>query len=103
MHPQGGHARLEIADWSRLPDRQVLQAELKQVLDRAIGALPEDYRSVIMLRDVEEVSTLDTARILDVTGDVVKTRLHRARLAVRLTLDEYLRTASHMQALTTDT
>jgi DNA-directed RNA polymerase specialized sigma24 family protein len=52
---------------------------------------------------VEEVSTLDTARILDVTGDVVKTRLHRARLAVRLTLDEYLRTASHMQALTTDT
>jgi len=62
------------------------------VLARAISALPENYRAVILLRDVEELSTLETAQILDLTEDVVKTRLHRARLAVRQKLDEYLRT-----------
>jgi RNA polymerase sigma-70 factor (ECF subfamily) len=49
------------------------------------------YRSVILLRDMEELSTQETAQILDVSDDVVKTRLHRARLAIRQTLDEYLR------------
>ena len=92
MNHEGGHAKIEIADWSRLPDRQMLQSELKEVLARAISALPENYRAVILLRDVEELSTLETAQILDLTEDVVKTRLHRARLAVRQKLDEYLRT-----------
>jgi len=100
---EGGHAKLQIADWSRLPDRQVLQSELKAVLDGAIGALPENYRAVILLRDVEELSTIETAQILDLTEDVVKTRLHRARLAVRQTLDEYLRTESRMPAIATGT
>lgn len=89
---EGGHRKLQIADWSLLPDRQMLQSELKHVLDRAIRNLPENYRAVILLRDVEELSTAETARILDLTEDVVKTRLHRARLAVRQELDEYLRT-----------
>jgi RNA polymerase sigma-70 factor (ECF subfamily) len=92
MDHEGGHVRIQIADWSRLPDRQMLQSEMKNVLARAIGELPENYRAVILLRDVEELSTLDTAQILDLTEDVVKTRLHRARLAVRQKLDEYLRT-----------
>ena len=100
---EGGHARLQIADWSRLPDRQILQSELKEVLDRAIGALPENYRPIILLRDVEELSTAETAQILDLTEDVVKTRLHRARLAVRQMLDEYLRTDGRIPALATDT
>jgi RNA polymerase sigma-70 factor (ECF subfamily) len=93
---QGGHARLQIADWSGLPDRQILQLEMKQVLDQAIGALPENYKSVILMRDVEELSTLETAQVLDLTEDVVKTRLHRARLAVRQKLDEYLRTGGRI-------
>ena len=92
MNHAGGHAKIEIADWSRLPDRQALDAEMKEVLARAIGGLPENYRAVILLRDVEELSTLETAQILDLTEDVVKTRLHRARLAVRQVVDEYLRT-----------
>ncbi len=92
MDREGGHGKLQIADWSGLPDRQILQSEMKQVLDQAIGALPENYKSVILLRDVEELSTLETAQLLDLTEDVVKTRLHRARLAVRQKLDEYLRT-----------
>ena len=81
----------EIADWSNLPEDRVLQSELKEVLEKAIGELPESYRSVILLRDVEELSTLESARILEVTEDMIRTRLHRARLAVRQKLDAYLR------------
>jgi RNA polymerase sigma-70 factor (ECF subfamily) len=83
----------QIADWSGLPDRRMLQSEMKQVLDTAIGELPDTYKSVILLRDVEDLSTSETAQVLDLTEDVVKTRLHRARLALRQKLDEYLRTA----------
>jgi len=92
MNQEGDHAKIQIADWSRLPDRQMLQSEMNRVLARAISELPENYRAVILLRDVEELSTLEAAQILDLTEDVVKTRLHRARLAVRQKLDEYLRT-----------
>ena len=94
MDQEGGHRKLQIADWARLPDRQVLDSEMKQVLDSAIGALPETYKSVLLLRDVEDLSTQETAQILDLSTDVVKTRLHRARLAIRQQLDEYLRTAT---------
>ena len=87
----GGHRKLQIADWSELPDTQVLRAELRDVLSRAIAELPEIYRGVILLRDVEELSTEETAAVLDVSLTVVKTRLHRARLAIRQKLDEYLR------------
>jgi RNA polymerase sigma-70 factor (ECF subfamily) len=92
MEHDGGQIKLQIADWSQLPDRQLLQAEMRGVLDRAMAELPEAYRSVILMRDVEELSTLETAHVLDLSEDVVRTRLHRARLAVRQKLDEYLRT-----------
>jgi RNA polymerase sigma-70 factor, ECF subfamily len=91
VHEHGDHIHLEIADWSDLPDARVLRAELKSVLDAAIAQLPDTYRSVVLLRDVEELSTEETARILDLSTDVVKTRLHRGRLAIRQKLDGYLR------------
>ena len=87
----GGERKLEIADWSNLPDAVVLRGELKGVLERAIAGLPEMYKTVLLLRDVEELSTSETAGILDVSEDVVKTRLHRARLALRRNLDLHLR------------
>ena len=93
IHDDGDGFRIEIADWKNLPDDQLLRAELKRELDRAIAALPDTYRSVVLLRDVEELSTEETAQILDLTTDVVKTRLHRGRLAIRQRLDAYLRTA----------
>jgi RNA polymerase sigma-70 factor, ECF subfamily len=96
MDHEGRHVKLQIADWSGLPEDRLLQSEMKGVLDRAISELPENYRPVILLRDMEELSTLETAQILDLTEDVVKTRLHRARLAVRQKLDEYLRTDSQV-------
>lgn len=88
----GDALRIEIADWSALPDAQALQAERRGMIEKAIRELPETYRAVILLRDMEELSTDETARILDLGDDVVRTRLHRARLAVRKTLDDYLRT-----------
>ena len=88
----GGQVKLEIADWSSLPDDRVLQGEMRHVMDQAIAALPEIYRAVVLLRDVEELSTEETAQVLDVNLDTVKTRLHRARLAIRQTLDAYLQT-----------
>jgi len=90
---EGEGFQIEIADWKNLPEDQVLRAELKKELDRAIAALPDTYRTVVLLRDVEELSTEETAQILDLTTDVVKTRLHRGRLAIRQKLDAYLRGA----------
>lgn len=89
-----GQLQIQIADWSQLPEDRALQAEMNHELEGAIGELSETYRSVILLRDMEELSTEETAHVLDVTEDVVKTRLHRARLAVRKKLDERLRRAS---------
>jgi RNA polymerase sigma-70 factor (ECF subfamily) len=88
---EGRHRHLQIADWSALPDDRLLRSELREEIDGAIRELPELYRAVILLRDVEEMSTEETARILDVTLDVVKTRLHRGRVALRQKLDSYLR------------
>ena len=59
---------------------------------RSIRHLPDIYRSVVLLRDVEELTTEETAEVLEVSTDVVKTRLHRGRLALRQHLDEYVRT-----------
>ena len=101
--PQESQSRLEIADTSELPDSRVLRAELRDALERAIMELPPIYKTVLLLRDVEELSTEETAQILDVGADVVKTRLHRARLALRQKLDGYLRGAAGLcRQLATD-
>jgi RNA polymerase sigma-70 factor (ECF subfamily) len=86
-----GGFRIEIADWSILPENEVLQSEMRGVLADAIAALPDNYRPVILLRDMEEMSTEETAQILGLSEDVVRTRLHRARLALRKDLDRYFR------------
>jgi RNA polymerase sigma-70 factor, ECF subfamily len=91
VHEDGGGRKLEIADWSALPDDQLLRRELQSVVRAAIEELPEIYRAVILLRDIEELTTEEAAQVLDVSQEVVKTRLHRARLAIRKKLDEYLR------------
>jgi RNA polymerase sigma-70 factor (ECF subfamily) len=80
----------EVADEARPPDVDFLRSELRNVLDRVIADLPPAYRAVVLLRDIEQLSTEETAQILDLTTDVVKTRLHRGRLAMRQTLDCYL-------------
>lgn len=87
----GDPMKIEIADWSGIPEDEILRSELQRVLDAAIADMPEIYRSVMLLRDVEELSTEETAQVLDLNTDAVKTRLHRARLLARKKLDGYLR------------
>lgn len=83
---------IQIADWRNLPDISLLRSELATTLNEAIGDLPEMYRAVLLLRDVEGLSTEEAAEVLELNQAAVKQRLHRARLAVRAKLDEYLRT-----------
>lgn len=95
----GGGMKLEIADWTHIPEAEALRGELKTVLEEAIAKLPDIYRSVILLRDIEELSTEETAHTLELTEDTVKTRLHRARLALRQKLDRHLRSVLTPQTL----
>lgn len=81
---------LQVADGGESPDAAVLRGELSEQLEAALRALPDTYRSVVLLRDVEELSTAETASILDISEDNVKQRLHRGRLALRRELAKYL-------------
>ena len=81
----------EITDSASLPEDDLQQSEVRAVLHQVIGELPPAYRCVVLLRDIEQLSTDETAQILDLTAEAVKTRLHRARLAMRQKLDCYLR------------
>jgi RNA polymerase sigma-70 factor, ECF subfamily len=94
----GDPMKLDIADWTGLPEDAAANAQLREVLTGAIRKLPDLYRAVFLLRDVEGLATDETAQILDVSMDVVKTRLHRARLALRQQLDQHLRTSKGVYA-----
>jgi RNA polymerase sigma-70 factor (ECF subfamily) len=76
--------------WAQLPDRVLQNSELHRILEKALLALPPNYRLVILLRDVEGLSTEETAKALGVNKDVAKMRLHRARAMMRNALDSYL-------------
>ncbi|HBY60002.1 MAG TPA: RNA polymerase subunit sigma-24 [Solibacterales bacterium] len=80
----------EVADRSPAPEERILRNEMRELVHRALASLPEIYRSVILLREFEELSTAEAAEVLDVSEDVVKTRLHRGRLALRQALDALL-------------
>ena len=82
-----GHSR-EIPAALDPPDMQAYRHEMNAALTRAIQHLPPNYRSVILLRDIEELSTEEAAEILEVSVDVVKQRLHRGRLALKKALEE---------------
>lgn len=76
-------------EWARMPLEQLLDEELLGILHQAIWSLPEKYRIVVILRDIEEFSTEDTAQILNLSPANVKVRLHRARLFLRDKLKGY--------------
>jgi RNA polymerase sigma-70 factor (ECF subfamily) len=80
----------ELADDERAPEAALLETELRAVLERVILELPPVYRPVVLLRDIEELSTEETAQILELSPEAVKTRLHRGRSAMRQKLDCYL-------------
>jgi len=79
----------QFVDWSGLPEDELLSGEGKKFLDGAINNLPESLRIVFLLRDVEGLSIKETAEALSLTETNVKTRLLRARMALREELSKY--------------
>lgn len=85
-----GHRRGN-GDWRITHDTAVQTSEIREQVLAAIDQLPDMYREILMLRDIEELSTDETAQQLEITEGAVKTRLHRARLALRESLDPFMR------------
>jgi RNA polymerase sigma-70 factor (ECF subfamily) len=73
----------EVKSKGRNPEEQIYDGEMKMVLKKAFDALPDEYRSVFMLREIEGLSTAETAECLEISEENVKVRLHRARLALQ--------------------
>ena len=86
-------APIEIVDWSHRPDDEAARAELHAVLDAAIAELAPDLRIVVLLRDVEGLSTKEAAEVLHLGSSAVEMRLHRGRMALRERLASYHRQA----------
>lgn len=75
------------------PEQRAIQSDLRNALEVAMEALPESFRSILMLREVEGLSTAETAACLDISESLVKTRLHRARAALRQEMESRSRSA----------
>jgi RNA polymerase sigma-70 factor, ECF subfamily len=82
---------LQIVDWCCIPEEELMSAEGRAYLDQAIGTLPASLRLVFLLRDIEGLSTRETAEVLSLSETAVKTRLSRARLRLREELTSYFR------------
>jgi RNA polymerase sigma-70 factor (ECF subfamily) len=81
---EGDEELMNLADPdARDPEQQASASELRDVLEREVAALPDTFRTVLVLRDVEGLSTAETAASLDISEDLVKQRLHRARGVLR--------------------
>ena len=76
-------------NWAKRPDDELQSDELRRRIQKAVDELPEIYRTVFIIRDVEGLSTEETAEVLEISIPTVKTRLHRARLALRETITRY--------------
>ena len=79
----GDYIPRDFADWREIPSEALSRKELRQALTTALMSLPEKYRSVLVLRDVQQFSIHETAQILGISEQNVKTRLSRARLQMR--------------------
>lgn len=86
-----GHQATPATPWEANPVSTLQREETRKLVRDAIEQLPESYRVVMTLRDIEELDTKETAQLLGVTASVVKVRLHRARQALRTILDPYFR------------
>ena len=83
--PNGDHVERFVA-WTEPPDETASRRETAEFVRQAIDQLPESYRTVLLLRDIEGLSTEESANLLETTANAVKIRLHRARMALRTLL-----------------
>ncbi len=81
-----GHHAEKFAAWADPADKALSRAETRDAIRRHIDELPDNFRTVLLLRDIEGLSTEETARVLETTANAVKIRLHRARQALRTLL-----------------
>ena len=89
---EGGHISPAILrDWREVPSEALERKEVREMLQKAITSLPDIYREVFLLRDVEELNNLETAAALCITVGNVKVRLHRARMMLQKQLTPLLR------------
>ena len=90
-----GHHVEQFSDWCAPADELMERDQTRALVRSCIDRLPENYREVLMLRDIEELSTEESARMLSMTPTAVKVRLHRARQALSTLLrHEFARTAA---------
>lgn len=88
---EDGHHEVPVVAWGPRADQVIEQRQTRALVRDCIARLPESYRTVLMLRDIEGLDTSETAKALALTPTAVKLRLHRARLALRTLLDPHLR------------
>jgi RNA polymerase sigma-70 factor, ECF subfamily len=98
VQTEDGSLPRDFADWSPNPEQQYKQAELKEILQKTIQGLPPGFRTVFTLRDVEGLSTEETAEALNLSIPAVKSRLLRARLQLRERLSRYFRSTKEATA-----
>lgn len=80
---EDGHHTGHVRPWPRLPESLALDQEQKQLIEKAISGLPEMYRDVFVLADVEQLPNSEIGEMLELSVPAVKSRLHRARLMMR--------------------
>jgi len=85
---RAGEWDLVLSDWSRSPEAVLLSQETREIVQRAIGFLPDQYRLVLVLRDIEGLCTEEVAQIVGDSVAAVKARLHRARMVLREALTQ---------------
>ena len=91
VETEEGSMPREVADWSPNPEQLYGQSELSDILKKTIQGLPPGFRTVFVLRDVEGLSTEETAEMLNLSIPAVKSRLLRARLQLRDRLAKYFK------------
>jgi RNA polymerase sigma-70 factor, ECF subfamily len=83
-----------LTDWREIPSEALERKELRETLRKAVAGLPDIYRQVFTLRDLEGLTVAETAAALSVNENIVKVRLHRARMMLQKTLAPYLKTSA---------
>lgn len=91
--PDGHHAE-KFTAWNEPADQTVARKEMAVIVRRAIDELPESFRTVLMLRDIDGLNTEEAATALNITSNAVKLRLHRARMALRALLAPHFQGAA---------
>lgn len=91
---EGDYTPAVLTDWREIPLEALEKKELRQKLREAVATLPEKYREVFVLRDIEELNQEETAAALGINVTLVKVRLHRARMMLQKMLVPYLKSAA---------